>query len=163
MSVEGFPTPHKGGVEAEAHFCPQSSCPCCHILTGFTAGWGLGARPIMELLGSHGSQGRGSGSPLSRGLVSFLSLCYHSTAEGTCELASWAPPESCVSVRPRVCGCFLVLRETCLKKVLGSSRPTVGECRWNEWVCCLLETPVNRSGFTRSPSFLFGSFPTGFI
>lgn len=123
----------------------------------------MGARPIMELLGSRGSQGRGPGSPLSRGLVSFLSLCHHSSAEGTCELASWAPPESCVLVRPRVCGCFLVLRETCLKKVLGSSRPTVGECLWNEWVCCLLETPVNRSEFTRSPSFLHGSFPTAFI
>lgn len=152
--------PHRGGVEAEAHFCPQSSCPCCHILAGFTAGWGLGTRPVMEPLGSHGSH-MGSGS--SRGLVPFLSLCLHSTAEGTCELASGAPPKSCDLVRPRVCGCFLVLRETRLKKVLGSSQPAVGECLWNEWVCCLLETPVNRSVFTRSPSFLLGSFPTAFI
>lgn len=115
---------------------------------------------------SHGTAGvtwqsHGLGVFMWPGTFSLTVL--HSTAEGTCELASWAPPESCVSVRPRVCGCFLVLRETCLKKVLGSSRPAVGECLWNEWVCCLLETPVNRSGFTHSPSFLLGSFPTEFI
>ena len=148
--------PHRGGVEAEAHFCPQSSCPCCHVLAGYTAGWGLGTRPVMEPLGSHGL-----GVFTWPGTFSLTVL--HSTAEGTCELASWVPPESCVSVRPRVCDCFLVLRETCLKKVLGSSRPAVGECLWNEWVCCLLKTPVNRSGFIHSPSFLLGSFPTAFI
>lgn len=44
--------PQEGQVEAEKRISvPKSSCPCCHILAGFTAGWKLGGKT------NHGTAG----------------------------------------------------------------------------------------------------------
>lgn len=77
---------------------------------------------------------------------------------------SWALcPDQSRSVATSQSDKALIPGETRLKKTLGMSQHAVGEYLWNEWICCILETPVNRSGFACSPTFVLGSFPTVFI
>lgn len=89
-------------------------------------------------------------SPLSCGLVSFLSLCHHSTAEGTCELALLGHLRVLCLSQTQVCGLSGPERnmfEESLRKQSTHSR-------WMsvEWMGLLPSgNPVNRSGFTRSP------------
>lgn len=59
--------PQNGEVEAEAHFCPQSSCLFCHIfhsptITRFAAGLGLRAGTVRNCSGhmAAGERARGS-------------------------------------------------------------------------------------------------------
>lgn len=89
----------------------------------------------------------------------------HSASECTCKWVSLAHLESIRAglwLLPRVTKA-LIPGKTHLKNALGNSWCTGGEYMWNEWVCCLLETPVNRSGFACSPTFVLSSFPTVFI